>query len=331
MSSESPSSISSSASTSRSSSPQPLVGKLSGRQISPHGTSLGIPVRALSSEGSLLLSDHSYSSEPKGIFRRISSFAQSVITRRSSSSTSTDIDFSLERTTLSLRDKFRNNKNPKLLLIPESHDSKETREARKFIAENSERFYAFSEGEDGQKALGGVRGIETQANFEIAPVLREYLSQKDYRPNQLPQDAISTEEEVYRALRGFGVSKDVLKLVKKKFFKAKTPEEQVQAITFFQIHFRDKMLTEAITQECRVLKDNPGTTVGVGFFGAAHLVDGHDDDDDKRTMEERIPDLLQETGTPGDECIQVHGVDVYVYPHVLSGDKLDEEFLKFFD
>jgi hypothetical protein len=309
----------------------PAQGSLSGRAVNysdPDENPIGLlPQGTSSTDGSPNL-QRRVSTEKVGIVRRISNSVASIFKRESSenSSSTSQINRSESNANLSLRDKFRLNTNPKLLLVPEAHNSKVSRAAREFIRDKS-AIRSFSEGQEGQQALRGIRALETSAVIEIAPTLNQYLSEKDLSPNDLPPGAISTEEDVYTALREHKTPEKTIKKVKAKFFKAKSPEEQQKAITYFQNHFRDKKFAKAIKQECEELKNDPAK-IAVGFFGATHLIPGYDEDANRST-DKRIPQRLK--GEPGDDCIRVNGVDVYIYPHVLDGDEDLSEFSSYFD
>lgn len=260
--------------------------------------------------------------------------AQSAEKSRNGSSVSIDGPSGLRMTgTGDIRDHpvmraFVNDPGPKILLIPEGHRSHEAMDARQCVSqEGGGHIHSFSEGETGNSVLGGVRGIEKRGDFETAPLLDEYLLCQQLKASdphyEFVETDLDTPEKLYAALRSQGTSEKDIKAVKKQFINAKSPEQAKRAVYYFQNERRDLRLAGAILNECKSMAKNPDKKVGVGFFGATHPVDTHDSEGDQRTSNDRIPQILQRKGKQGDHCVNVKGVNVYVYPKVMEGSETD--------
>ena len=221
----------------------------------------------------------------------------------------------------------------KILLIPEAHDTEQALHSRREIRKMD--VISFSEGVTGDPRLGGVEGIETIAEIE-APVFLKQLVEHGDKEEDLA-GIVQNPKEFYEACAEIGLKKSRATVMLKDLANKTTLEGKNEVVTKYQMHQRDIAMAHKTALRVQELARSDVFHIGIGFFGACHLVEGCDEPEvDARTTEERIPDLLIRNHNAyniGRHLLMNKDsrceseVRVFIYPKVLQEDIEDSEVL----
>lgn len=220
----------------------------------------------------------------------------------------------------------------KVLLIPEAHGCKLAVHTRQKVSKM--QLIAFSEGRTGSRILGGIDGFETEADVE-APIYLKELAK--YQGQEEIAGVIQTPEAFLKQCDAVGVPRAKSEAMLRSLEAARTPEQRAEVVTKWQMHDRDFNFAQQTASKVQEVAQSRVVHMGVGFYGASHIVEGCDDlVEDPRTSDQRVPDLLvrrhnaynmgshllmnRESGCSRD-------VRIFVYPKLLESDDVNDEVL----